>query len=129
VTSWDDALVVLHVDSLVMKSLRGYFGGTAITAVITAPIFVIPLVVLKVPHIAPIVILYFLLSFIPFVGAWVTGAFAGLIALGSSGGEVAAIVVDDSPCSSPTARYRASSARGSSAVRSGCIRSSCWWRP
>lgn len=91
-TSWDEDLVI-HIDSLVMESLRGYFVGTAITAAITAPLFVVPLVVVKVPFVVPIVILYFLLSFIPFVGAWITGAFAALIALGSSGGQTAAIVV------------------------------------
>lgn len=81
-----------EVVSLTETSLRGYFKGTAITAIITAPIFMIPLVVLDIPLIFPIFILYFFLSFIPFVGAWLTAAFAILIAFGS-GGATAALIV------------------------------------
>lgn len=81
-----------EVVTLSEESLRGYFKGTAITAIITAPIFMIPLVVLKVPLVFPIFILYFFLSFIPFVGAWLTAAFAILIAFGSGGATTALIV-------------------------------------
>lgn len=88
---WDPAVVeqVVNVSS---QSLRGYFRGTALTAVITGPIFVIPLLLLKIPLIIPIIILYFFLSFIPFLGAWVTGFFAIMIAFGAAGPTAAAIV-------------------------------------
>ena len=73
-------------------SLRGYFRGTAITALVTAPIFVIPMLILGVPLVIPVFVLYFFLSFIPFLGAWITGVFAVLIAFGS-GGSTAAIII------------------------------------
>lgn len=80
------------VVALFRQSFRGYFRGTAITALATAPIFMVPLLLLGVPLALPIFVLYFFLSFIPFLGAWITGAFAVLIALGS-GGSTAALIV------------------------------------
>jgi predicted PurR-regulated permease PerM len=87
-----DEQLVTEIDANVRQSLRGYFSGTAITALITGPIFVIPLIVLGIPLVIPTVILYFFLSFIPFVGAWLTGAFAVLIAFGFGGPSAALIV-------------------------------------
>lgn len=87
-----DTQVVAQVDGHVRSSLRGYFRGTALTAVLTGPIFAVPLLLLRIPLVVPILILYFFLSFIPFAGAWITGVFAVLIAFGS-GGPVAALIV------------------------------------
>ena len=87
-----DARAVAEVASAAKESIRGYFKGIGITALITAPIFMIPLLLLKVPLAVPIFILYFFLSFIPFIGAWLTGAFAVLIAF-STGGASAALIV------------------------------------
>lgn len=84
--------LVGEVDALSRESIRAYFKGTAITALITAPIFIVPLLLLGVPLVLPIFILYFFLSFIPYVGAWITGAFAVLIAFGSGGASAALIV-------------------------------------
>lgn len=80
------------VVALTRQSVRGYFKGTAITALITAPVFMIPLLLLGVPLAIPIFVLYFVLSFIPFLGAWITGIFAVLIAFGSGGPTAAAIL-------------------------------------
>lgn len=80
------------VDTQVRTSLRGYFKGIAVTAVLTAPIFAIPLLLLGIPLIVPILILYFFLSFIPFLGAWITGVFAIVVAFGSEGPTAALIV-------------------------------------
>lgn len=88
-------LVAAEVDAVVAvsrQSVRGYFKGTAVTAAVTAPIFMVPLLLLDVPLAIPIFILYFVLSFVPFVGAWITGAFAILIAFGS-GGPMAALIL------------------------------------
>lgn len=90
-TSLDEETVV-DVVSLSRDSVRGYFRGTAITALITAPIFMVPLLILRVPLAVPIFILYFFLSFLPFVGAWITGIFAVLIAFGA-GGLPAALII------------------------------------
>ena len=87
-----DTQVVAQVDGHVRSSVRGYFRGTALTAVLTGPIFAIPLLVLRIPLVVPILVLYFFLSFIPFAGAWITGVFAVLIAFGS-GGPVGALAV------------------------------------
>lgn len=91
VTRLDDALVT-SIDGIVQRSLRGYFRGVAVTALVTAPVFMIPLLLFRVPLALPIFILYFLLSFIPFIGAWITAAFAVLIAFGSGGPMVALII-------------------------------------
>jgi len=87
-----DATEVQTVVSLARQSVRGYFRGTAVTALVTAPIFMVPLLILRVPLAIPIFVLYFVLSFIPFLGAWVTGVFAVLIAFGSGGLTAAAIL-------------------------------------
>lgn len=81
-----------EIAEVVKGSLRGYFKGIAITAVATAPIFMIPLLLLGLPLAIPIFILYFALSFIPFLGAWITGAFVVLIAFGSGGAPAALIM-------------------------------------
>ncbi|MCH5644854.1 AI-2E family transporter [Gordonia sp. ABSL49_1] len=83
---------VAEVVEISRESIRGYFRGTAITALLTAPIFLIPLFILRIPLVIPILILYFLLSFVPFVGAWITGAFVVLIAFGTGGASAAAIM-------------------------------------
>jgi predicted PurR-regulated permease PerM len=91
VAAWD-AGVVEEVAAVVQGSLRGYFKGIGITALVTAPIFMVPLLLLRVPLAGAILILYFVLSFVPYLGAWITGAFAVLIAFGSGGTTAAAIV-------------------------------------
>jgi predicted PurR-regulated permease PerM len=83
---------VHDVVRLTRESVRGYFTGTAITALLTAPIFMIPLLLFRVPLAIPIFVLYFFLSFIPYIGAWITGAFVVLIALGSSGTTAALVL-------------------------------------
>lgn len=88
-----DAQVVQEVAAVSTNALLGYFKSTAVTAVITAPIFIIPLVILRVPLVIPIFLLYFFLSFIPYLGAFATGLFAVLIAFGSAGPTAALIVL------------------------------------
>ena len=87
-----DATEVATVVAVTRQSVRGYFRGTAVTALVTAPIFMVPLLLLGVPLAVPIFILYFALSFIPFLGAWITGVFAVLIAFGSTGPTAALIL-------------------------------------
>ena len=75
------------------RTVRVYFGGTALTALITSIVVAIPLILLKVPLVGSILILYFFTSFIPYLGAWIAGAFAVLIALGAGGVQTAWIVL------------------------------------
>lgn len=95
---WLSRSTALHADevaevvSLTRQSVRGYFKGTAVTALVTAPIFMVPLLLLGVPLAIPIFILYFVLSFIPFLGAWITGVFVVLIAFGAQGPTAALIL-------------------------------------
>jgi predicted PurR-regulated permease PerM len=74
------------------RSVRAYFRGTALTAVITSLVVAIPLVILDVPLVGSILIVYFFTSFIPYLGAWVGGAFAVIIALGAGGAQAALII-------------------------------------
>ncbi len=85
--------VVDQVAEVTTGALLGYFKSTAITALITAPIFMIPVIILRVPLVIPIFLLYFFLSFIPYLGAFATGIFAVLIAFGSVGPGAALIVL------------------------------------
>ncbi|MCQ1535644.1 AI-2E family transporter [Methanosarcina sp. KYL-1] len=76
----------------ISRSIRLYFRGTALTAAITAIVVAIPLIILKVPLVGSILILYFFTSFIPYIGAFIGGAFAVIIAFGSGGAETALII-------------------------------------
>lgn len=69
----------------VTTSLRDYFRGTTLTAVVVALGVGGGLMILKVPLIIPIMIVTFLTAYIPYFGALIAGAFACLIALGSGG--------------------------------------------
>jgi predicted PurR-regulated permease PerM len=75
------------------RSLRAYFKGTALVAAITALIVMVPLVVMDVPLVGAILLLYFFSSFIPYVGAFLAGAFAVIIAFGSGGVETAVVIL------------------------------------
>jgi predicted PurR-regulated permease PerM len=77
----------------VSRSLRLYFKGTALTAAITSLVVVIPLLILDVPLVGSILIVYFFTSFIPYLGAWIGGAFAVLIAFGAGGAQTALIIL------------------------------------
>ncbi|MHC1754611.1 MAG: AI-2E family transporter [Methanosarcina sp.] len=74
------------------RSIRLYFRGTAVTAAVTAVVVLVPLIILKVPLVGSILILYFFTSFIPYIGAFIGGAFAVIIAFGSGGAQTALII-------------------------------------
>ncbi len=77
----------------VSRSLRLYFKSTALTAALTSLVVVIPLIILDVPLVASILIVYFFTSFVPYLGAWIGGAFAIIIAFGAGGAQTALIVM------------------------------------
>ncbi|MDX3191783.1 AI-2E family transporter [Streptomyces sp. MN03-5084-2B] len=70
-----------------------YVRTTALIALIDAAGIGIGLVVLQVPLALPLAALIFLGAFVPYVGAFLTGAFAVLVALVSNGGVTALIVL------------------------------------
>ncbi len=72
------------------RSIRDYFKGTTVVAAVNTVAIVVGLLIFNVPLIGPIAIVTFILAYIPYFGAFISGAFAVLVALGS-GGATAAI--------------------------------------
>ena len=68
------------------RSIRSYFAGLAITAAPVAFLIGVAMLILDIP-------LAFVTSFIPYLGAIVSGAFAVLVALGASGVREAIIIL------------------------------------
>jgi predicted PurR-regulated permease PerM len=64
-------------------SLRGYFLGVTIIAVFNAVVVGIGAFALGIPLVATIALVTFVGAYVPFLGAWIAGAFSALIALGT----------------------------------------------
>ncbi len=77
------------VTQRIIESLRGYFVGVTAIAVFNVVVVSLGALMLGVPSIGAIAIVTFIGAYVPYVGAWVAGAFAVLIALGDAGLEVA----------------------------------------
>ena len=77
----------------VIRSLRGYFRGVTIIAGFNAAVVTLGALVLGVPLAGTIGIVTFVTAYVPFVGAFVSGAFAVLIALGAQGTTTAVIML------------------------------------
>jgi putative heme transporter len=71
-------------------SMREYFLGMTIVSAFSATIVGLGALVLGVDLAGTIFVVTFLGGYVPYLGAWTAGAFAVLIALGSSGPESAA---------------------------------------
>ncbi len=71
------------------KAIRGYFKGQTVVAFVNTVAIVIGLFIFDVPLKGPIAIVTFILAYIPYLGAVVSGAFAVFIALGSGGATAA----------------------------------------
>ena len=80
------------VTTNVAKSLRSYFLGVTIIAGFNAVIIGGAALLLDVPLAGTIAVVTFVGAYVPFVGAWVAGAFAVLIALGTAGTDAALIM-------------------------------------
>jgi predicted PurR-regulated permease PerM len=76
----------------VIISLRRYFLGVTIVAAFNAVVVGLAAVLLGVPLAGTIAVVTFVLAYIPYIGAFVSGAFAVLLAL-SSQGTTAAIIM------------------------------------
>jgi putative heme transporter len=77
----------------VINSLRRYFYGLTIVAAFNAVVVGGVAWLLGVPLAGTIAVVTFVLAYIPFIGAFVSGAFAVLIALGSEGTTTALIML------------------------------------
>jgi predicted PurR-regulated permease PerM len=77
----------------VLRSLRGYFLGVTIVAAFNGVVVTLGALILGVPLAGTIGVVTFVLAYIPFIGAFVAGAFAVIIALGASGTTTALIML------------------------------------
>jgi predicted PurR-regulated permease PerM len=77
----------------VIISLRRYFGGVTIVAAFNGVVVGLGAVVLGVPLAATIALVSFITAYIPYIGAFVAGAFAVVLALGSEGTTDAIIML------------------------------------
>jgi predicted PurR-regulated permease PerM len=77
----------------VMHAMRLYFVGVTAVAAFNALVIGIGALILGVPLAGTIAIVTFVTAYIPYIGAFVSGAFAVLLALGSEGTTTAAIML------------------------------------
>jgi predicted PurR-regulated permease PerM len=80
------------VTANVASSLRSYFLGVTIIAGFNAVLIGLAALILGVPLAGTIAVVTFVGAYVPFVGAWVAGAFAVLIALGAQGTDAALVM-------------------------------------
>lgn len=77
----------------VLISLRRYFLGVSIVAAFNAVVVGIGAWVLGIPLVATIAVVTFVTAYVPFIGAFVSGAFAVMLALASEGTGTAAVML------------------------------------
>jgi putative heme transporter len=77
----------------VIRSLRGYFRGVTIVAVFNGFVVGIGAWILGVPLAGTIGVVTAVTAYIPYIGAFVSGAFAVIIALGANGPTTALIML------------------------------------
>jgi len=77
----------------VITSLRGYFRGVTIVSAFNGVVVTIGALLLGVPLAGTIGVVTFLTAYIPYIGAFVAGAFAVVIALGASGTTTALLML------------------------------------
>jgi predicted PurR-regulated permease PerM len=80
------------VTTNIAKSLRSYFLGVTIIAAFNGAVIGLAALVVGVPLAGTIAVVTFVGAYVPFVGAWVAGAFAVLIALGTEGTTAALVM-------------------------------------
>ena len=80
------------VTTNIASSLRSYFLAVTIIAAFNAVLIGGAALILDVPLAGTIAVVTFVGAYVPFVGAWVAGGFAVLIALGAGGTSDAAIM-------------------------------------
>jgi predicted PurR-regulated permease PerM len=99
IRSWLDRHLGLPVDlavvitTNVMFAMRRYFLGVTAVAAFNALVIGVGAVILGVPLPSTIALVTFVAAYVPFIGAFVSGAFAVLIALGSQGTQTALIML------------------------------------
>jgi len=77
----------------VIRSLRGYFRGVTLVAAFNGVVVGIGAIILGVPLPGTIAIVSFVTAYVPYIGAFVAGAFAVIIALGAKGATIALVML------------------------------------
>jgi putative heme transporter len=77
------------ISGSVIVSLRGYFRGVTFVAAFNGVVVGLAALLLDVPLAGTIAVVTFVTAYIPYIGAFVAGAFAVLLALGGQGTGVA----------------------------------------
>ena len=85
--------VAQTITSGLIKSLRGYFRGVTIVSAFNGVVVTIGALLLGVPLAGTIGVVTFVTAYIPYIGAFVAGAFAVVIALGANGTTTALIML------------------------------------
>jgi predicted PurR-regulated permease PerM len=85
--------VATVITGQVMQSLRRYFLGVSIVAAFNATVVGLVAFLLGVPLWGTIAVVVFVTAYIPFIGAFVSGAFAVLLTLSSQGTTAAVIML------------------------------------
>ena len=85
--------VAQTVSGGVLRSLRGYFLGVTIVAAFNGVVVGLGALILGVPLAGTIAIVTAVTAYIPYIGAFVSGAFAVVIALGAEGTTTALIML------------------------------------
>jgi predicted PurR-regulated permease PerM len=76
-----------------MSSVRRYFAGVTIVALFNGAVVGLGAVILGVPLAGTITVVTVITAYVPFIGAFVAGTFAVVIALGSSGTTTALVML------------------------------------
>jgi predicted PurR-regulated permease PerM len=77
----------------IIRSLRGYFRGVTLVAAFNGVVVGLAALALGVPLAGTIGVVTFVTAYVPFVGAFVAGAFAVVIALGAKGTTIALVML------------------------------------
>ena len=85
--------VATTVTDNVLTALRRYFLGVTIVAVFNGAVVGLGALALGVPLAGTIAVVTFVTAYVPFIGAFVSGAFAVILALAAEGTETAAIML------------------------------------
>jgi predicted PurR-regulated permease PerM len=73
--------------------MRGYFRGVTIVALFNAVVVFLGALILGVPLKGTIAIVTFVTAYVPYIGAFIAGAFAVIIALGAKGTTTAILML------------------------------------
>ena len=76
-----------------LRSLRGYFQGVTIVAAFNGIVVGLASLALGVPLAGTIAVVTFVTAYVPYIGAFVAGAFAVVIALGAKGTAIALVML------------------------------------